>query len=474
VKEYAEYDGLGLADLVAKREVDPSELVEAAITRIEALNPELNAVIYKAYDVARAAARAPAPAEPGPFHGVPMVLKDLLALTPDMPTTLGSRLLPAEPSPIESTLVTRYKRAGLIPLAKTNAPEFGIVATTEPLRYGPTRNPWNREHSPGGSSGGSAAAVASGMVPIGHANDGGGSIRIPASCCGLVGLKPTRGRNPLGPMIGDALAGLAAEHVVTRSVRDTAAVLDCTAGPEPGDPYAAPAPERPYREEVGRDPGPLRIGFSTGEDLGFPVDAECKRGVEETARLLESLGHRVEATSPPITRGAIDDAFLTLWAAGCAMQVHVLSGGRPPRETEIEPLTAALAERGGALSAIEWQLAVATMQAESRRIAHFFEDHDAWLTPTLASPPVRLGVIDGNESDLDRGFAPMIDYVPFTPFFNMTGQPAISLPLAWSEGGLPIGMHFAGRFGDEGGLIRLAAQLENAKPWAARRPDGYS
>jgi amidase len=470
--EYARHDGLGLAELVAKGEVTASELVEEAIARIERHDPTLNAVVHRMYDKARAtASEQPEPGRGGPFQGVPLVVKDILGDCEGEPTTSGSRFLKGNIAAQDSELVARYRRAGLIPLCKTNAPEFGLMPTTEPLAYGPTRNPWNLEHSTGGSSGGSAACVAAGIVPIGHANDGGGSIRIPASCCGLVGLKPTRGRNPLGPLIGDLMGGLVAEHVVTRTVRDSAAVLDCTAGPDVGDPYWAPPPERSFLSEVGRDPGELRVAFWS-EPFGVEsLTPECAQAAREAASLLADLGHRVEEAQPAIDVEAQSQAFITIWAAGCAFTVDAAAQARgvEPTADDIEPLSWAFYQLGQTVSASAYQLAVAALQGISRQVAHFLEDYDVWVTPTLGKPPLRIGELDAN-ADVQQAMQPLLNYVPYTPLFNVTGQPAISLPLHQTQTGLPVGVHFAARFGGEGLLLRLAAQIEEAEPWIDRKP----
>jgi amidase len=474
--EYAQYDGLGLADLVARGEVTAEELVEEAIARIEKHNLTLNAVIYKMYDQARKAAQgASAPEsqrEGGPFSGVPFLLKDILGDHEGVPTTMGSRLMTGIPAGRDQTLVARYKAAGLIPLGKTNAPEFGLLPTTEPALYGASRNPWSCVHSTGGSSGGSAAAVASGMVPIAHANDGGGSIRVPASCCGLVGLKPTRARNPLGPTLGDYMGGLVAEHVVTRTVRDSAAVLDCTHGPEPGDPYCAPAVERPFLEEVATSPGRLRIAYSIRTLTGNPAHAECVAAVEATAQICEELGHALEEAEPDINRELMIDSFMTLWASGLAMNIDAFTmiHGRVPGENDLEPLTRGLYEQGKQITASQYQMAIALIQILSREVARFHQDYDCWLTSTLARPPVENGVIDIHERDASKVFGSLQDYMAFTPLENATGQPAVSLPLHWTADGLPVGVMFAGRFGDEATLFRLAGQLEQARPWIDRKP----
>ena len=471
--EFASYDGLGLAELVSRGEVSASELVEEAIERIGRHNPVLNAVVTPMYELARErAASQPGAGAGGPYQGVPFLLKDILGDHEGVPTTLGSRFMQGSVAAQDAELVVRYKRAGLIPLGKTNVPELGTMPTTEPQLYGPARNPWDTNHSTGGSSGGSAAAVAAGIVPLAHANDGGGSIRIPASCCGLVGMKPTRARNPLGPLLGDSLGGLGCEHVVTRTVRDSAAVLDCTAGPDVGDPYWAPPPERPYLEEVSRDPGRLRIACWTGNLRGGPIDPECAAAAGDIARLCSELGHEVEEHKPEFSVDAFEQAFLDIWAVGNAAGIDGAARalGRTPSPELFEPLSWGLYERGKQISGSDFQLAVSMIQRLSRQIATFFEDVDAWLTPTLALPPVKLGTFDTNEGDFERAFRPMLEYLPFTPIFNATGQPSVSLPLCQSSAGLPLGVMFTGRFGDEGLLYRIAGQLERARPWIGRKP----
>jgi amidase len=472
-REYADFDALGLAELVARGEVSAAELVDEAIDRAERHNPKLNALVFAMYDSARDAARkADAERDPAPFRGVPFLLKDLLGNYAGVPTTCASRFLAGVPANHDSELVLRFRRAGLIPIGKTNCSEFGLLPTTEPQLHGTCRNPWNTDRSSGGSSGGSAAAVAAGIVPVAHASDGGGSIRIPASCCGLVGMKPTRARNTLAPLIGDIMSGLVVEHAVSRSVRDSAAILDCTAGPGIGDPYTAPPPERPYLEEVSRDPGRLRLATWSQNIRGGAIDSECREAVEKTAALLVDLGHDVEQAAPPIDADMIADAFFTIWTAGATATIDLmqLSAGRVATPEFFEPLTWALYERGREISASDYQRAVALSQLASRQIAAFFETYDAWFTPTLEKPPLPLGQLDGRETDIEKAFAPIFEYATYTPIFNSTGQPAISLPLHWTADGLPVGVQLAGRFGDEGLLFRLAAQLETARPWIERKP----
>lgn len=469
MSDYASHDGLGLAELVRKGEVSPAELAEEAISRIEKHNPALNAVVTRMYDQGRAMAKAPGD---GPFRGVPFLLKDVLGDFTGVPTQYGSRFMAGVPATRDSTLTARFRKAGVVILGKTNVPEFGLLPTTESAFYGPARNPWNLAHSTGGSSGGSAAAVAAGIVPIAHANDGGGSIRIPAACCGLVGLKPTRARNPLGPDLGDLMGGLIQEHIVSRSVRDTAAMLDCTSGNEPGDPYWAPPPERPFLDEVSRDPGKLRIAYSVTNLGGNRVDAECVKGVEAAAKLLAGLGHEVEEAAPVLPMEMLSGAFMALWSAGLALQIDAFAmlHGKEPNDNEIEGLTWGLYQAGRQITAVQYQMAIAQMQMMSREVARFMERYDVWLTPTLGAPPLKLGTVDIHERDPQKAFAPIIDYVPFTAIENATGQPSISLPLHWSAEGLPVGIMFSGRFGDEATLIRLAAQLEKAQPWKDRHP----
>ncbi|MEE8166840.1 MAG: amidase, partial [Myxococcota bacterium] len=379
--------------------------MEEAIGRAEKHNPTINALVYKMYDSARDAARqTDADGTPAPFRGVPFLLKDLMGNTSGVPTTCASRFLDGVPANHDSELVMRFRRAGLIPIGKTNCSEFGLLPTTEPHLHGACRNPWNTDRSSGGSSGGSAAAVAAGIVPVAHASDGGGSIRIPASCCGLVGMKPTRARNTLAPLIGDLMNGLVVEHAVSRTVRDSAALLDCTAGPGIGDPYVAPPPERPYLEEVSRDPGRLRVATWSRNIRGGEIDPECLDAIENTASLLVELGHEVEEVAPPIDADMITDAFLTIWTAGVATTIDLLqlSTGRKATRDLFEPLTWALYERGHTIRASAYQRAVALTQLASRQIAAFFETYDAWFSPTLEKPPLPLGSFDSRETDIER------------------------------------------------------------------------
>lgn len=466
--DYENHDGLALAALVRSGELSADELLDAALERIAAANGKLNAVVTPLYEQARAAVAAGLPA--GPFEGVPFLVKELVASVAGAPTTSASRLYVQNMPAADSEVVARFRRAGLVIVGKTNSPEFGLSPTTESLLYGVTRNPWQLDLSPGGSSGGAAAAVASGMVPVAHATDGGGSIRIPASCCGLFGLKPTRGRVSAGPEGGEGLNGLATQHVISRSVRDSAALLDAIAGPMPGDPYSAALPPRPFLNEVGREPGRLRIAFATTAPTGVPVDSSCRAAVEHAARLCEQLGHHVEEASPAFDAEAVARGFETVFAANTLANIERGTGGALPAVGQVEPLTMALAERARSLSASSYILQLHALHRHSRRVAAFFEQYDIWLTPTLAQPPRPLGWFDIRSNDVEHWLTQLAAFIPFTYLFNVTGQPAASLPLYWSPEGLPIGCQIAARYGDEGLLLRLSAQLEAARPWFDRRP----
>jgi amidase len=468
--ELAFMDATAQAALARDGQVTTAELVEAAIERAERVNPALNAIVRPMYDEAR---RDLAAVSRGPFAGVPFLLKDLLAAYAGVPMTSGSPFLSDFVPPFDSELVTRLKRAGLVCIGKTNTPEFGILPTTEPRLFGPARNPWDPGRTTGGSSGGSAAAVAAGVVPMAHANDGGGSIRIPAACCGVFGLKPTRARNSLGPMVGDIMSGLVVEHAVTRSVRDSAALLDATAGAAPGDPYWAPPPARPFLEEVGADPGRLRVAFTTKALTGTPVHQDSVEAALDAARLCEELGHDVVEASPEINPDMLIQTFLAVWVAGTAWTIDAIgrATGRSPSPDYFEPLTWAVYGTGRQELASNYLLSVQYLQAVSRDVARFFMEYDVWLTPALAEPPVPLGTFESAEGDPLGGLMRAVTFTPFTALFNATGQPAMSVPLSWNAEGLPIGVQFAGRFGDEATLFRLAAQLEAARPWAHRRPN---
>jgi len=472
-------DATAQAELVARGEVTPRELVDAAIARIEMTNPALNAVITPLFDKARATADGPLPA--GAFRGVPFLLKDGVAHSAGDPFHCGMRVLKdaGYVAATDTWLVQRYRAAGFVILGKTNLPELASSATTEPLAYGPTRNPWNVDHSTGGSSGGSGAAVAAGMVAVAHGNDMGGSIRIPSSACGLVGLKPTRARNSLGPDFGEYWGLTTHEHVLTRSVRDTAAVLDATAGPAPGDPYSAPPPSRPFREEAGADPGRLRIGFRVrrpGQDADAHPD--CVAAVHATVAVLESLGHHVE----PVDIPALDDASLGaalggMFGAFVARDLDRWSGtlGRPIDPSELEPWNARMVEVGRTITAPQYIAALERANDYSRGLSRWWAGgddtpgFDVLITPQLGEPPPRLGVLAPTRDLGELGDA-MNAMTPFTSPFNITGQPAMSLPLHWNDAGLPIGVQLVGAYAREDVILRLAGQLETAMPWVDRHP----
>jgi len=469
-RELTFLDATAQAELIKTKEIKPIELIEAAIEQIESLNPRINAVITPLFEEARRAALDRS--LDGPFAGVPFLLKDLLASYKGVRMAFGTKSMASFVADHDSELVSRYKRAGLIVLGKTNTPELGLMPTTEPQLFGPSRNPWDISKTTGGSSGGSAAAVASGMVAVAHGNDGGGSIRIPASCCGLFGLKPTRGRNPLGPDFGDLLGGFVAEHVLTRSVRDSAALLDATKGYQMGDPYCAPSPEQTYLKEIMTPPGSLRIAVLTDAGDGTAISQDSHAAVNESAKLLTDLGHEVIEDAPTFNRELLTWAFTVIWASGCVSTIQGISHltGKKPLPEDYEPVTWGLFEMGSGFKASDYLLAVQIIQRISRDIGRFFVDYDVLMTPVLAEAPVPLGTFDSPSDDPLRGWKRAGRFVPFTPLCNATGQPAMSVPLYWNTGGLPIGTHFVGRFGDEATLFRLASQLEEARPWRDRRP----
>jgi amidase len=473
VDDLARLDATAQAELVRSGEASASELVESAIARIEALNPELNAVIHPLYEEGREAAAGELP--DGPFRGVPFLLKDLGAAFAGQPLHLGMRALKEAGfrAPVDSYLAERFRAAGLVTIGKTNLPEMGILPTTEPVAYGPSRNPWDTERSTGGSSGGSAAAVAAGMVPVAHANDGGGSIRIPASECGLVGLKPTRQRISEGPLIGDNMSGLTVELVVSRSVRDSAAILEAVHGPAPGDPYVAPPPERSYLDELGADPGALRIGLITDPVADETPQEAVVAAARDAGELLEGLGHGIEEVDlTPFAGVDVVPTFMTRWAAGQAAIIGQLglAAGRPIGPEDVEPLTWALAEMGRSVSGGDYLAAVAQHQLLSRVVAGLYSTYDLLLTPTLGEVPPPLGSFDDSGPDPLDAIRRAGLTAAFTALCNVTGQPAISLPLHWSEEGLPIGTQLIGAYGAEDLLIRVASQLEQAHPWADRVP----
>jgi Asp-tRNA(Asn)/Glu-tRNA(Gln) amidotransferase A subunit family amidase len=465
-----QHDGLGLAELVRRREVSAKELLDAAIARVEARNPPVNAVVTRMYDAARSAIESGLPA--GPFTGVPYLLKDIGVLYAGAVTTNGSRAFAGAVADHDSEITLRLRRAGLVIFGKTNTPELGIATSTEPRLFGPTRNPWNLGYSAGGSSGGAAAAVAAGMVPMAHASDGGGSIRIPASCCGLFGLKPTRARTPMGPDLGEGWSGASIGHAITRSVRDSAALLDATAGPDVGDPYWAPPPAGPFLAEVRRTPGQLRVALATAPWNGRHVDAECAEAARAAAWLCERLGHHVEEARPEIDAEALALAQRVIVGAN-VRNVLALRGaarGRPVAEDEVERVTWLRARDADGFTAADYARAIQVVHRTGRAVARFFTRYDLLITPTMACTPYPLGVLDMNTDDLDGFYEAILRSIAFTSLFNATGNPAMSVPLAWSRDDLPIGVQFVGSFGDEARLFRLAGQLEAARPWSDRRP----
>lgn len=490
--EYDTYDAVGLAELVRAGTVHPSELVEAAVERIEASNGVVNAVIRPKFDEAteRAASLQPL----GPFGGVPILIKDLV-MEEGEPVGFGSVLFRNYVSDVSSVYIERIWGAGFIDLGRTNTPEFGLLPATEPALYGPTLNPWNTAYSPGGSSGGAAAAVAAGMVPLAQASDGGGSIRIPASNCGLFGLKPSRGRNPRSPATGPDY--LSVELGVSRSVRDSAALLDAVRGPAPGDQYWAPVPEHPYLEDASRDPRTLSIAYSVHDSRGNRVHPQVEAGILDTVSLLEALGHNVTEDLPDIDGDALAESFLQVWSSLASsvfktvldiaseraavrrmrtvlgdyrtMQVLSKIDSRDSGKPAFEPFTWELAKRAMRQRPADLMAAETTLQEISHTTAGFLETYDMVLTPVLGSPPLKTGAIDQTRP-FDELTELLFRHVAFTPLANFSGLPAMSVPLTWTPEGLPIGSHFLGRFGDESTLIQLASQLERAKPWSDRRP----
>ncbi len=468
--DYEKFDALGLAELVRKSAVKPEELLDEAIARTERINPRINAVVLKHYDEAK---RQIADGLPdGKFKGVPFLLKDLHLLLDGTITSYGSAAYRDNRADHNSTLTERYLAAGLVIFGKSNSPEFGLSVTTEPRLYGPTRNPWNVAHSAGGSSGGAAAAVAAGIVPAANASDGGGSIRIPAAACGLFGMKPTRARTPMGPDRSEGWAGMSISHVVSRSVRDSAAMLDVTHGPAQGDAYAAPAFTGSYLDEVSRAPGKLRISFTTKRVNGTQSHRDVVTAVEATAKLLADLGHHVEEDAPKVDVDEMTKHQALLVGANTLLALRQRGAqlGREITKDDVEKFTYLVAElaklRGGA----DYAEATLYMHQMGRKFATYHERYDVHLSPTLSLPPIRLGVLDTMSDDVAGYLATSTEYVPSVGIYNMTGQPSMSVPLHWNVNGLPTGVMFSGRFGDEATLFRLAGQLEAAQPWWGKRP----
>ncbi len=490
-EEYRKFDAIGLAELVSKGEVTASELLEVAIARAEAVNPQLNGLIIPLYDMARQRAESPLQ---GALAGVPMLVKDLFQEIGGQPDYRGNKARKQYDirAQQDSTLVARWKAAGLVPFGRTNTPEFGAKGITEPDSFGPARNPWNPEHTPGGSSGGSAAMVAAGVVPIAGANDGGGSIRIPAACCGLFGLKPGRGRTPWGPTFTEAMHGIAVNHVLTRSVRDSALLLDAVHGDERGSLFQIAGPEQRYAVAVAKKPGRLRIGFSTASPLGTAVDPEAVKAVEKTVALLRDLGHEVEEAEPQMDAKQMCMDWLTVWFGQCAAEVDEVKALTGCGDEGFELDTLGIAAFGRATPAHEYVKCQSRWQQYMIAMDTFLEKYDFWLSPTLAMPPATIGAMAtpslqqtalklvlkvGAEKLLmktgliEEMAMENFKYMPFTQFANVTGVPAMSVPLHWTEAGLPLGSQFVGAHGDEGKLLALAAQLEEAAPWFDRTPD---
>lgn len=468
--DYDKYDGLGLAELVAKEEVSPEELLDEAITRTEKLNPKINAVVHKHYDEARAQIARGLPE--GPFKGVPFLLKDLHLLLKGTVTTFGSSAFLGNKADHNSTLTDRYLAAGLVIFGKTNSPEFGLAPTTEPCLYGPTHNPWDLTRSPGGSSGGASAAVAAGLLPVANASDGGGSIRIPAAACGLFGLKPTRARTPMGPDRGEGWAGMSISHVISRSVRDSAAMLDATHGAADGDPYAAPAVGRPFLQEALTAPGKLHIAFSTKRPDGTTVHKDVADAVIATAKLLEKLGHEITEDAPKIDPQEMAKYQAALIGPNIALTLRQRAAvlGREMTANDVENFTLLVAENAKNCSGTDYAEAQLYIHQMGRRMAAFHNKYDVYLSATLGTPPHPLKTLDTMTDDVVTYIQNMIEYVPGIGVYNMTGQPSMSVPLAWNADNLPLGMMFTGRFGDEATLFRLAGQLEKALPWKDKRP----
>jgi amidase len=468
--EYSSHDAVGLSELVRRREVSPRDLAQTALAAIAAVNPKINAVVETFPERAESATAA------GPLGGVPFLRKDILIQEEGGLTEFGSRLAAGLRMPNASELALRYQRAGLVTLGRTTIPELAFNATTENVKDGPTRNPWDLNRSAGGSSGGSAAIVAAGAVPAAHGNDGGGSIRIPAACCGIVGLKPTRGRVSLGPEHGTVLLGLVAEHALTRTVRDSAAILDATQGAAPGDPYIIAPPSRPFFEEIGAPTGRLKIACTKEAWTGVSVDPEIAAAVDRTAKLCSELGHDVMEARPVIDAEAFGLATQNIWCAFIALGVEALAAatGRSPAPETLEASSLACFEYGKSLTAVDLYRADNVMNRVSREVGAFFERYDVLLTPTIARRTLRIGdaLLNSHASDLtaEKWVRQIFTYAPFTSLFNTTGQPAVSLPLEQDSDGLPVGMQFVARYGDEVTLFRLAAALEEARSWKDRRP----
>ena len=468
-EEYTQYDAVGLAELVARKDVSASELLDTAIARMDAVNPAVNAVVRNLEGEARRTIKNGVPN--GPLAGVPFLLKDIGAMMKGVVTSYGSRVFAERPADDDSAIVTAYRNAGLVIFGKTNTPEFGLAATTEPVLFGPSRNPWSTGRTTGGSSGGAAAAVAAGIVPAAHATDGGGSIRTPASCCGLFGLKPSRGRVSMAPA-GEGWGGLGVQHVVSRSVRDSAALLDVECRPQPGDPYFIAPPERPFVEEAGRDPGRLRIGFTTAALTWGTSDPQCVRAVRETAALCEQLGHDVEEITLAANYQMMAVAVNVVVGSNIAavLEREAERRGAPIREEEVEKLTWLVYQDGKKATSVKYAEAMHVIHGFARAFTRTFANYDVLLTSTNCRVPYPLGFMDTNAADLTDYGERLYNFMPNTQPFNVAGLPAASMPLGWGDDGLPIGLQFAAKMGDEATLFRLGGQIEQARPWKDKWP----
>ncbi|MES2721345.1 MAG: amidase [Pseudomonadota bacterium] len=487
-EEYRQHDALGLAALVSSKQVTPAELLDCALARAATVNPTLNAIVIPMHEIARTRV---ADELRGPFAGVPFLIKDIAQDYAGVASTAGSRAFRHYVPATHSEYVNRALAAGLVIFGKTNTPELALKGTTEPELWGPSRNPWNPQYTTGGSSGGSAAAVAAGIVPMAGASDGGGSIRIPAAYCGLFGLRPSRGRVPAGPRHAEFWHGASSEHVVSRSVRDSAAMLDALQGPDPGAPFHIQAPARPYLEEVGRDPGKLRIGYSTRSPLGLGVDANAVKAIENCVALLRQLGHEVEEATPAIDGQELAECFLTMYMGQTAANMAEAQRLHGAREQDFELDTRALGLLGRALSAGDYTRSLFKWNGFSRALSTFFQTYDLYLTPTQACLPARigeqktpawqeaalkpllalgLGKLLLQSGQVEKMASESLRRVPFTQLSNLTGTPSMSVPLYWTSDGLPLGAQFVAPFGDEALLFRLASQLEQAQPWFGRVP----
>ena len=466
--DYLAQDAVGLGELIAARKISAAEALEAALARLAKVNSKLNAVTMDLSE--RARREAASPPGSGPLVGVPYLLKDLGQSLAGTPTTLSCKLYKDDIADADSALTAAYRAAGLVIFGKTNTPELGLEPITEPKMFGPTRNPWDPSRTSGGSSGGAAAAVAAGVVPAAHASDGGGSIRIPAACCGLFGLKPSRGRVSFAPK-DEGWGGFSTAHAVTRSVRDSAVLLDISCLPQPGDPYWAAPPAAPFAAAAAKDPAPLRVAFTTAAFSGGAIESECAEVVRAAARLCESLGHEVEEATPPIDRVALAGTGVVV-SASVASDLDAVADrrGRPIREDELEPITFGTYERGRAVSGSLYVRALRALHAYGRVVGQFFERYDILISSTLGSPAIPIGALHGEPLDIDGYAQRLFAFMPNTQIFNVTGQPAASVPLGWSRDGLPIGVQLTARHSEDALVLSLAGQLERAAPWTGKRP----